>query len=617
MEDCDFARVYDSFKQPSIDSLFAKVHKTVRRQKTLKGKLQSTGQTISGLLPCITDDYSRLRYSLYFLQNILNDAREKTSYGDINPIVRSAVQEMYCSAGLRNGKSAEKLLREPHDLPGYTAVLRSIAGSRAQVSVQGLLEQIGHSDYVDSLIGDIFMLQPHRWEFQEVEECFRPKILDGSIKPKIQIQLLDFAAYRKMHLLAEGEIEGLFQRWEGNVQGTLALLRYIGECGLLNLTQLLHRKLQRSNHQPLVVTFGIIDVLGQIGYEQSLQPLKKLRDDAAGFNGERHSSLLQEYIDLTTREIRQGKWKPEKMKKGGMSLAQCIFYGDVDLQGISGGGGIATLLHELGNQLAHSVTWDRVFSFVLFPLVEGTRPRPLIQHLGNSRHCVIRVPVSFPQEDHPKQFMSHEYEILRGLHRALEMHRIDPDILHVRYSDNASKAVMMLSTGLDKKLVFTLTADPHRSFVDRRGNMRLMTEVEVLLNLNKVYIADLLVEKADGIVLIGQGRKNDQIIPYFPKLWLDEETRFKPIQVIPEGIQLNVRLRGDESYGHYCDLISDHNGTHRVNPPYLDRPVILNVGRLNPVKNQHMLVRAWARSKINEMYNLMLIGGNLKRPDAA
>ncbi len=615
MEDCDFERVYDSYKQLSIDRLYERIRNTVRRQNTLEAKLQSVGQTITGLLPCITDEYSRLRYSLYFLQKLRNGIQEKISYVEKNRITRSSVQEMYFSVCMQNGKNAEDLLREYHDLLEYTSILRNIARTRVQVSVQDLLEQVGNSDYVDSFIGDIFRNQIPQQEFQEVEQNFRHKILDRKLKPKITTWLLDIAAYHKMRLLTEHDIEVLFQRLEGNVQGTLALLRYVGECGLLNLIPLLHRKLQRSMHQPIAVKFGIIDVLGQIGDKRSLQPLSKLRDDVAGLSKEFQSTLLRDYIDLATREIGQNKGRHDRIKKGGICLVQCIFYGDVDLPGISGGGGIATLLHELGNQLAQMERWDRVVSFVLFPLMEGVKYRPLIQPLGNSRHCIVRVPVTFPQEDHARQFMLREYEIHRSLRRALEMHCIDPDIFHVRYSDNASKAVMLLSKGLDKKLVFTLTTDPHRSFVDRKGKMRSMTEDEVLLNLNKVYIADLLVEEADGIVLIGQGRKNDQIIPYFPKLWLEPEIRQKPIRVIPEGIRIHVRFSRDESANRYIDLLLNHKGKHRLHTQYLSRPVILNVGRLNPVKNQHLLVEVWARSKINELYNLVLIGGNLEQPD--
>jgi glycosyltransferase involved in cell wall biosynthesis len=47
----------------------------------------------------------------------------------------------------------------------------------------------------------------------------------------------------------------------------------------------------------------------------------------------------------------------------------------------------------------------------------------------------------------------------------------------------------------------------------------------------------------------------------------------------------------------------------------MDRPIILNVGRLNIIKGQHFLLDAWAQSKLSETYNLVLVGGNPDRPN--
>jgi glycosyltransferase involved in cell wall biosynthesis len=145
-----------------------------------------------------------------------------------------------------------------------------------------------------------------------------------------------------------------------------------------------------------------------------------------------------------------------------------------------------------------------------------------------------------------------------------------------------------------------------------------MSEERTLFNLNKVFIADTILERAAGILGIAHGSVDAQLLTYFPKLCLSPEIQRKPVRVIPEGIRLEPESPGEAGAGReqlLC-LLTDHPGRHSLDRRYAQNPVILNVGRLVPAKGQHRLVQAWAQSPISGVYNLVLIGGNMDVPTA-
>jgi glycosyltransferase involved in cell wall biosynthesis len=104
------------------------------------------------------------------------------------------------------------------------------------------------------------------------------------------------------------------------------------------------------------------------------------------------------------------------------------------------------------------------------------------------------------------------------------------------------------------------------------------------------------------------------ISPYFPQLLLAREPE-KPIRVLPEGIQLSVEYKSGDSPFHYQKLLTGHPGIHRLERRYLGNPMLVNVGRLSFEKGQHRLVKAWSASRLSRIYNLLLVGGNQKKPE--
>ena len=96
---------------------------------------------------------------------------------------------------------------------------------------------------------------------------------------------------------------------------------------------------------------------------------------------------------------------------------------------------------------------------------------------------------------------------------------------------------------------------------------------------------------------------------------LDRAVRTKPLEILAEGVRPSLHFLDGESAKSYVRLLSNHEGRYVLDDSFIDRPIMLNVGRLNPLKGQHLLVETWARSALSERFNLVLIGGNLQNPD--
>jgi sucrose-phosphate synthase len=291
-----------------------------------------------------------------------------------------------------------------------------------------------------------------------------------------------------------------------------------------------------------------------------------------------------------------------------------MFYGDILLPGQAGGGGLTTFLNTLGNNLAGLENWDSIYTLVLLHPDQQRHHGTLYRKAGEA-HYVVAAPVAFPSTDFPQHFAAHEYEIMRSVRRTLERHSIHPHLFHLRYSDNASSSVIALAQNLGKRTVFTLTPDPHRNFTEKDGSLCTLPEHAAMRDMNKVFVADCIVENVDGIVLIGHRNKNNQILPYFPQLWLDSAIRNKPLKILAEGVRSSFSYLHGTRPHTYMDLLLHHGGRHRLTEESLGSPLMLNVGRLDPMKGQRHLFDAWASGSINSRYCLVLIGGNFSTPD--
>lgn len=610
MKQCDFEAVLGSHKAPSLSS----IRDELERCGSINDAFSYICKKVSDWVPCITDEYSRLRYATFFLEQCgIRDA-ESQYFFDSNEISKSTVQEVQFDCITRRDGSADPLFRHAGSVPELASLLRSIVKTKTRVSPGLVLDKLGQSAYTDSLIRDVVRDHIRIWNREAFCALVLKKIEEWIDSAGV---VLDMLAEHRLAILTGDKLGELLERWEHDQEVSGALLRYIGECDIKAAMPLLKRMLRTDSEPPLVMAFAVIDALSQIGDSGCLGVLEQFKEDISKITDHPEAPVLLEYAELACRAIRLREAMQKRPARDGAVLVQCAFYGDSAMPGHGEGGGIATLLTMLGDSMSGSGEWDRIYTLFLFPLLTDYWSRPLIEQSGDHDHYIVRAPVFFPGRDLSNRFMLHEYEIMRAVHRTLEHHCIDPDLFHIRYSDNASKALLILSERLKKKVVFTLTPDPHRNLSGNDGKMLRMPADEALFMLNKVYIADRLVEDADGIILIGHEKKNDQIIPYFPALWIMPELVEKPLAIVPEGICMKICPSSGESYDTLLEILTEHGGRYRLDAAYTGRPILLNVGRLNRVKGQHLLLDAWAESGLSEIYNLVIIGGNLDSPDSS
>jgi glycosyltransferase involved in cell wall biosynthesis len=179
--------------------------------------------------------------------------------------------------------------------------------------------------------------------------------------------------------------------------------------------------------------------------------------------------------------------------------------------------------------------------------------------------------------------------------------------VHVRFLDNASRAVAKVASNRRWPLVTTLTPDPHRTLCTPEGHIRPHCAETAREVFNRILIGDQLLHWSRGIAAIGRNAFTHELIHYFPQL---ENTRGKVLAAIDEGVATTPPLLVLDPAALLCDSQLDL----ALTPQQLATPLILSVGRLHPIKGQVNLVRAWAHSPLWQRYNLVIIGGDLDTP---
>jgi glycosyltransferase involved in cell wall biosynthesis len=327
-------------------------------------------------------------------------------------------------------------------------------------------------------------------------------------------------------------------------------------------------------------------------------------------------ALIQDALSRSSMEVVLSR--PKLQKKSGIVIAQFMFLGEIGQAGKGDSGGLGVFLASLGNAMARESGVERVYTFVLNSGDESFQAGKV-----DENHAIIPIRLPFAGKMGQREMMVYEQLLENAVWQALKDRNIQPDIFHIRYADHGSLAVLRVAKRLDKKVVFTLTADPHRTLVNQYAQPFLnnagMQELDFALQ--RVYVADQLLEESDGIVVMPNSAGIEPLKAYFPQFHLDPIVQEKPLAVLAEGIELNTsrvdRLMGSDELIQI--LNQAHADAHGVLPDsgFFQRPLLLNVGRLHPIKQQHHLVEAWVASDLWQTYNLMLIGGNLSDPGPA
>ncbi|MEV7775066.1 glycosyltransferase family 4 protein [Kitasatospora sp. NPDC086791] len=298
--------------------------------------------------------------------------------------------------------------------------------------------------------------------------------------------------------------------------------------------------------------------------------------------------------------------------RGSPVVAQSMLLGSLEEPGTGLSGGMSVLLTGLGEALTAGARVARVLTLTTARPAEVERA-DLVRRSGRA-HLLVRLPVDLPGTLDPENAAEHQAALAWWTARVFELPGARPDMVHVRFADDASLAVARAARRHGAKLAFTVTPDPHRAMDERHAGLlpeRTGDAGRALrLDLHRVFVADRLVSRADLLVAMPGSSGTDELRTHFPQL----ETR--RVHVQPEGIT-PFRPAADDGAtvrGLLARLYDGGGSAGGLDAADRELPLLLCVGRLHPVKQQEQLVRAWLLAGLHHRTTLLLVGGSPANP---
>ncbi|TVR90085.1 MAG: glycosyltransferase [Spirochaetaceae bacterium] len=301
-------------------------------------------------------------------------------------------------------------------------------------------------------------------------------------------------------------------------------------------------------------------------------------------------------------------------QRRGMQLFQTMFYGDPMFSGLGSGGGLGTLVREVGNALAAG-PYDIEVTTLVGRDTNGEHRTVQAREQAGPGHVIWRL--NYAGNGQNDAFRSDEATLRAMLSEALKAERETSPlaaVVHTRYIDGASYAAAAAAMRTDCALVATITPDPHRTLCGPDGEFIPRTPADAATLVYRIKIGDALVRRADAMVGIGRSAVEQQLLPYFPQL---ENVGGRRVVGIDEGVQFIDKLPSDIDPWGIIDaaLEGTPSGRGEVSGKRRGLPVLLCVGRLHPAKAQPELLQAWLESGLYHRYNLVLVGGDLRTPN--
>ncbi len=303
-------------------------------------------------------------------------------------------------------------------------------------------------------------------------------------------------------------------------------------------------------------------------------------------------------------------------RPGGLLIAQSMLLGSLDRPGHGQSGGLSVLLAGLGDSLASTSKAAGVVTIV----TAGHRDLAEDQELVRERtpgHWVVRLPLDAPTGPQQQYMASHRAGLTWWAVRLLGLLPRPVDVMHVRYADDASLALAEAARILGCRLVFTATPDPHRHLSRRHthtysGNRRSAENLRH--DLHRVFIADRLVHRAHAVVGIPGPGGTAELLGFFPELIRRNGGRGPAAP--PEGVPAYVAAPDEDKRRRSLldALFSGGDDIRTLATADRDLALLLCVGRLHPVKQQHLLVDAWLNSGLWRTTTLVLVGGSTEHP---
>jgi D-inositol-3-phosphate glycosyltransferase len=306
----------------------------------------------------------------------------------------------------------------------------------------------------------------------------------------------------------------------------------------------------------------------------------------------------------------------------GLTIVQTSLRGALFRPGEGDSGGLGVFLTTLGTALAGEPGIRRVITVALAG-EDGIAAIDQWFTEISPGHFVLTVP-DFGEEDGCETAGSTVpgdvayRELGWWLQQLLRSHHACPDVVHVRFSDDATWAAATTASQLGARLAFTVTPDPHRTYFARRAaSGAQQDETAEHEDLHRMFLADLLLDADVVFGLPGRGGVSE-LAAYFPVLRPGPGS--KHVRMVSEGIAAFEAVPDDDRVAG--ELIEKLHQAATDGLPRLDRsrvgvPLIVNVGRLHTVKQQDMLLDAWLSSELGKRTVLVLIGGSSAQPTSA
>lgn len=458
----------------------------------------------------------------------------------------------------------------------------------SEKEIDELLSLLGEHSTTDRFIVDAVLTVFNDEVKQIVERKTKDVLVNHQYDNQKLYHILDLCIECGMDSLSDGDISFMFEKYKQDLEIMSLLLDYLERFNRQGFKDLL-RELLASDYPDGIKIQGI-------NLLRSVYPMETTDQSFVQNNimNDKNKVFIESYMDFLQNDF--------NFEKQGISILQSMFYGDFEDSGKGNNGGLAVLLKSLGEEVSKDERIAHVFTIT----ITQESNKPFISFHGD-KHVFIRLPIYLDQSRSDK-FIKRELFIKRQISQFLKRLNIAPDVFHIRFLDNASKAVAHLAKELNSKLVFTLTPDPHRNMFDGSGHIKELGFNELIEKLNKIKIGDELIRTSNGIVGIGNADVKTELGVYFPQ-FKDGDVDGK-IKMIGEGIHTGQAMDVEDITSHSTRLME----WHEQHAAIFDKPIILNVGRLAVLKGQMELLKAWANSKLSETHNLLIIGGDLERP---
>lgn len=457
------------------------------------------------------------------------------------------------------------------------------------------LDQLGPNPYLNRAIVDLLIKNQKRHQIVSLDKKILKKLLLKNQDYVVLFHLLDYLIETKTEYLNLQQVQKLIQIHRYNYNVLKQLVEYINCFKLIQLEKLLEGLLNEPYYENLKLL--IIDTLinfqdSRADYDALINRLRTI------ITHEQNSQVFTDYFNYRLTNINL------PMKVDSLTIVQTMFYGDPYTTGLGNSGGLGILLKSIGNQLSKNKEIDRIITLTVnkkwelgWKLVEEAAPN----------HSIYRMPLNL-DPNNPADFATKQLVIKRTILKSMNFLGLSPDIFHIRYLDNASLAVAEAARELKSTLIFTITPDPHRNLVEKTGALKSFSTSEALTVANKIYVGDKILCLAQGVLGIGGSKIRNELMQYFPQLRNGQE--YFLFRMIGEGIDTELPYSAIDLKGNLCNP----NMKHHITEENLQRPAILNVGRLSQLKGQDQLLKAWGNSRLHHNYNLILIGGDSKKP---